>query len=150
MHPSVHRLGFKGSEAELADSFLRSIRHRGRSEREAVQLLELYAEKFGPNSSVTWADTALAMENYAPRFGWDNDLQDAVHGWASIVSTRGPGAILPLERRQDPRAAEVRRGEIQSLMRTDPRAYWGNAQVQHELMQLCEPQDVPLIEGPRS
>ena len=109
-----------------------------------------YASKFG-GANVSWADASLALSNYAERNGWPDDLLQAVDAWHSTVSARGgdPNAIAPLNSRRDPKAVEARRAEIESLMRTDPRAYWGNALVQDELMQLCEPQDVPQLEGPR-
>ena len=151
-HPAVARLGFKGDEASLADSFLRSLQHWGRTEREAVDMLTMFAEKFGPRSGASWQDASLALANYAERNGWDADLQNAVHGWHSTVASNGddPGAIRPLDRRQDPKHVEKRRGEIESTMRTSLREYFGNAQVQDEYMGLIEAsQDTPLLEGPR-
>src|SRR5215210_1248079 len=95
MHPLIKRLGLPARDAELADSYLRSVRHRGGSEKEAFEILNYYGDMFRGGVR----DPEQAWSNFAEmaeRRGWDTT---GVYGWRDRVASVGGSAdaIPPLE-----------------------------------------------------
>lgn len=146
MHPAVSRLGFRGANAEIADSFIRSAQHRGIKPEKAVALVEWYAKQFGPNANVGFDDAVRAFDQHANYAGLDAETIDAVLGWHATVDAAGgnPAVIQPVAapaREQDAR----REREILEVLNSDRGRYWRDQNLQDELQQIytrADPQQV--------
>jgi hypothetical protein len=137
INPAVHRLGFTGRNAAIADSFLRALQHQGRTEGEGLKLLAWYGQTFGPNAKVSAADAAIAFEYAATRNNWDEALVEAGFTWHSHVHSNGgnPESVAALGA-PDASRIDARLAQIRAYRKNNFDAYEANQAMQDEELRL--------------
>lgn len=123
MHAIVRAMGFTGRAAEVADSFIRSMTHRGHTQQ-AQWLVEEFARDCGPDSMMGSEDAALWLSTKAERFGIPDDVVRAVHGWHEAVSFADGDPSVIRDVHVSAKDTEALEAEALEILKTDRPRYF--------------------------
>jgi hypothetical protein len=131
------QFGLQGDgDEQFRRAFRDAFKRGGLPPERLAQGLEWYKDHVRPGM-----DAAKLIENFtafANGKGWPTEHLDAALSVYSQVRDEGPGAVMePVSAEAD--AATI--AKATELMRTDPNAYWRNAELQEALFESLERQE---------
>jgi hypothetical protein len=137
MHPRYASYGLGDADSELISSFKFAARQAGWSPPRIEQAFEWYRDNAVHIDSMTLEQKVASFEEYTSARGWtDGELGNALAWFDTAASAIDRGEAPPMPPVPTPAQDQMRRAELEKLMRENPDAYWRDPQVQDELYEI--------------